>query len=100
MFHALARSRDPLRRRTAITAPLYFVMAGSVADIVEGFAVASLLADDPDPLIHLPVGTFLKHAGGRAPEMVARFLTQYEVVMPRVAVRAARKNSSGDTAPR
>jgi 3-methyladenine DNA glycosylase AlkD len=86
----LARSDDPLRRRTAITAPLFFVMAGSDADVVEGFELAARLAADPDPLVHLPVGTFLKHAGARDADSVLRFLDEHEASMPRAAVRAAR----------
>lgn len=90
VLHELAGSDDPLRRRTAITAPLHFVGAGTDRDVDEGLAVAARLADDPDPLVHLAVGTFLKHAGGRDPSAVERFLADHEADMARAAVRAAR----------
>lgn len=90
VLHELARSDDPLRRRTAITAPLQFVVAAGDADVEEGFTVAASLAHDPDPLVHLAVGTFLKHAGGRDPDAVERFLAEHEADMARATVRAAR----------
>jgi predicted RNase H-like nuclease len=67
-------------------------MAAGDADVAEGFALAAFLAADPDPLVYLPVGTFLKHAGGRDPDAVRRFLAEHEAVLPRPAVRAARTN--------
>jgi 3-methyladenine DNA glycosylase AlkD len=88
-LHTLAASSDPLRRRTAMTAPLYFVAAGSDADLAEGFTLAALLAQDPDSLVHKPVGIYLKHASTRDPESVERFLTSHAATMVRPAVRLA-----------
>ena len=88
-LHTLVASPDPLRRRTAMTAPLYFVAAGSDADLAEGFTLAALLAQDPDPLVHKPVGIYLKHASARDPVSVERFLTSHAATMPRPAVRLA-----------
>ena len=88
-LHELAGSADPLRRRTAMTAPLFFVMSGSDADVAEGFALAATLAADPDPVVHKPVGIFLKHATGRDPAAVERFLSTHATAMPRPAVRLA-----------
>jgi 3-methyladenine DNA glycosylase AlkD len=61
----LAAAAEPLRRRTAITAPLYFVKAGSDEDVAAGFDVAARLADDPEPVVRRAVAIFLKHAGRR-----------------------------------
>ncbi len=61
----LATAADALRRRTAITAPLYFVKAGSDEDVAAGYDVADLLADDPEPVVRRAVEIFLKHAGRR-----------------------------------
>jgi hypothetical protein len=44
----LARSDAPLQRRTAITAPLYFMHNCNDDDLAGGFALAARLADDPD----------------------------------------------------
>ena len=85
----LAGSDDPLRRRTAITAPLQFVAAGSDEDVTAGFALADRLADDPDPVVHKAVGIFLKHAGTRDPEALRRVLDDRAASMARPAVRLA-----------
>jgi hypothetical protein len=85
----LAGSDDPLRRRTAITAPLFFVAAGSDDDLAAGFALADRLAADPDPLVHKAVGIFLKHAGSRDPEALHRLLSARADEMARPAVRLA-----------
>lgn len=88
-LHELAAAPEPLKRRTAITAPLLFVRAGSDVDLAEGFAVATRLADDPDPTVHKPVGIFLKHAGTRDAAALHRFLTDHAAAMPRPALRLA-----------
>ena len=85
----LADSSEPLERRTAITAPLHFVRAGSDDDLASGFAIAARLADDADPAVHRPVGIFLKHAGGRDPAVLRRFLTDHAASMRRPALRLA-----------
>jgi 3-methyladenine DNA glycosylase AlkD len=93
----LARSDISLERRTAMTAPLYFVKAGSDDDLDGGFGIAALLAGDPDPVVHKPVGIFLKHAGTRAPAALRDFLATHGDSMPRPAVRIAteKQHSSG-----
>jgi 3-methyladenine DNA glycosylase AlkD len=85
----LARSDAPLERRTAITAPLFFVKAGSDDDVADGFAIAATLACDPDPVVHNAVGIYLKHAGRRAPAALERFLGEHSGSMPRPVVRQA-----------
>lgn len=88
-LHHLAGHADPLRRRTAVTAPLYFVHHGSEDDLASAFVVAAHLADDPDPTVHKPVGIFLKYAGTRDAPGVQRFLDAHVATMPRSAVRLA-----------
>ncbi|REJ04916.1 DNA alkylation repair protein [Microbacterium bovistercoris] len=70
----LAAASDPLRRRTAMTAPLAYTRppdAGGIADLLR---IAETLADDRDPLVAKPVGIALKHAGSVAPDEVRAFL--------------------------
>ncbi|QBI18445.1 DNA alkylation repair protein [Egibacter rhizosphaerae] len=88
-LHDLAASPASLERRTAITAPLHFVRAGSDDDLAAGLAIAAQLAGDEDPTVHKPVGIFLKHAGSRDPAALHRFLTEHAVTMPRPALRLA-----------
>ena len=82
LLNQLADAKDPLRRRSAITAPLYFVRAGTDADLGVGFDVAERLVADPEPVVHKAVGIFLKHAGGRDPH---RFRAVLEAGAPRMA---------------
>lgn len=85
----LAGAADPLRRRTATTASLYFVHEGTDADLAEGFAIAALLATDPEPVVHNAVGIFLKHAGTRDLGGLREFLGAHAASMPRPALRLA-----------
>ena len=85
----LAGSADPLRRRTAITAPLWFVRYGDPGDLGPLFTVAALLAGDPDPVVHRAVGIALKHAGGRDPHTVRAFLDDHGPRLPRPVARDA-----------
>jgi 3-methyladenine DNA glycosylase AlkD len=87
-LHELAGG-EPLQRRTAITAPLYFIAKGSDEDVAGAFDLAGRLADDPDPVVHNAVGIFLKHAVSRQPEVVQAFLSRYAAGMARAAVRLA-----------
>ena len=89
LLHELAVSTDPLRRRTAMTAPLWFVKYGDDADVEAGIAVAELLHADPDPLVHKPVGIYLAYAGDRLPGRLDDFLGQHGAAMPRAAWRMA-----------
>ena len=88
-LHALAAHEDPLRRRTAMTAPLWFVRRGAEADFAEVFSLAAALATDPDPVVNKAVGIALKHAGARNRKAVVEFLTQHAGTMPRAALRSA-----------
>lgn len=88
-LHELAGAAEPLCRRTAITAPLYFVRAGTDDDVDTGFALAARLATDPEPVVHNAVGIFLKHAGARHPDALDRFLDTHASSMPRPGLRLA-----------
>ena len=90
----LAASPDPLRRRTAITAPLWFARYGPDQDNTQSFAIAALLAADPEPVVHQAVGIFLKHAGERDREALHRLLDEHAASMPRPALRLATEKLS------
>jgi 3-methyladenine DNA glycosylase AlkD len=86
---ALAGAADPLRRRTAATAPLWFVRYGGDADLRTALALAAELVADPEPVVHTAVGILLKHAGGRDPGAVADFVVRHAAALPRPVLRAA-----------
>lgn len=92
----LAASDDPLRRRTAITAPLFFTRAGSDDDLAAAYDIAARLADDPEPVVHNAVGIFLKHAGTRDQTALVGFLDGHAESMPRPAVRLAAEKLPSD----
>ncbi len=85
----LARTTDPLRRRTAITAPLYFARFGTPKDLADLFAIAELLLDDKDPVVSKPVGIALKYAGVLDEPALRRFLDQHADAMQRPTLRYA-----------
>ncbi|GAA4875977.1 hypothetical protein GCM10023203_27770 [Actinomycetospora straminea] len=85
----LAAAPEPLRRRTAITAPLWFVRHGGPDDLAHLFPLAATLAGDPEPSVSAAVGIALKHAGGRDPEATSAFLATHGPVLPRPVLRAA-----------
>ncbi|GAA0957271.1 hypothetical protein GCM10009554_67810 [Kribbella koreensis] len=87
----LARTADPLRRRTAITAPLYFARYGTPADLTDLYALAELLLDDKNPVVSKPVGIALKHAGILDEPSLRTFLRTHEPAMQKATLRYARE---------
>ncbi len=90
-LHDLAAAPDPLRRRTAVTAPLLLVREGTDAEVAESLAVAATVCADPDPVVHKAVGILLKYAGQRDEPLLRAFLAEHEARMPRPAVRLAKE---------
>lgn len=89
-LRGLAASDDPLRRRTALTAPLWFARYGASSDdVTRALEIAAGLADDHDPQVARPLGILLKHTGDRWPDAVVPFLEQHGPAMSRPAVRLA-----------
>jgi 3-methyladenine DNA glycosylase AlkD len=87
----LAATSDPLRRRTAITAPLYFARFGTPDDLGDLFAIAELLLGDKDPVVSKPVGIALKYAGVLDEPALRRFLGKHESAMQSPTLRYARE---------
>lgn len=85
----LADSSDPLRRRTAMTAPLGFLRRGDGAARDDLLRLAALLLDDRDPVVAKPVGIALRHLGGVDPDRLVAFLDEHAERMPRPTLRAA-----------
>jgi len=89
VLHKLASSDRPIERRSAITAPLYFVKYGDDAEVTRSFEIAARLAHDPESVVHNAVGIFIKHAGRRLPEQQRTFLERHAHTMPRSGLRLA-----------
>lgn len=86
----LAASSDPLRKRTAMTAPLIYTRPPHEEGIADLVALAELLMDDRDPVVSRPVGIALKHAGAVAPEAVRGLLDRLGERVPAPIRREAR----------
>jgi hypothetical protein len=91
----LAASSDPLRRRTAMTAPLFYTRPAHPAGLADLYLLAELLLEDADPLVSKPVGIALKHAGAVDPDGVRAFLAEHGDCVPRAVARAAREKLPG-----
>ncbi len=89
VLHQLAASPRPIERRTAITAPLYFVKFGDDDELDRSFEIAHQLAQDPETVVHNAVGIFIKHAGRRLPEQQRLFLERHAATMARPGLRLA-----------
>ncbi len=95
--HLLTRDRRPLyrwakssslwERRVAMVATYAFIQAGQSTDT---FALARLLIDDQEDLIHKATGWMLREVGKRVSEDDLRgFLTTHAAHLPRTALRYA-----------
>ncbi len=74
VLYELARSDDQWARRTAIYATHAFIKIGQLDDT---FALAELLLDDPEDLMHKAVGGWLREAGKHDRPRLLAFLDQH-----------------------
>ncbi len=86
VLYQFARSPNALVRRTSIVSTYAFIRKG---DLDDTFAIADILADDPDVLVHKAVGGWVREAGKHDPMKLRRFLDRHAATMPRAALRYA-----------
>jgi 3-methyladenine DNA glycosylase AlkD len=103
--HLLDESRDPLyrliassnlwERRIALVATYRLIRAGDTADT---FALAELVLDDREDLIHKASGWMLREAGKHtAPTELLAFLDKHATRMPRTMLRYAIERLPAET---
>jgi 3-methyladenine DNA glycosylase AlkD len=103
--HLLDRPRDPLlqliassnlwERRIALVATYRLIRAGETADT---FALAELVLDDREDLIHKASGWMLREAGKHtAPNELLAFLDKYATRMPRTMLRYSLERLPAET---
>jgi 3-methyladenine DNA glycosylase AlkD len=93
-LYTLVRSESLWERRIALVATHWFIRAGESADT---YALAALVLDDREDLIHKASGWMLREAGKRvAEDELLAFLDQYATAMPRTMLRYAIERLADD----
>jgi len=84
ILYKLARSKNMWERRTAIVSTCYFIRQGDLADT---FAIAELLINDTEDLVHKATGWMLRFAGDKDQKKLLELLDKYAATMPRTLLR-------------
>jgi len=85
LYH-LAKSENLWERRTAILSTCYFLRKDELDDT---FAIAEMLVNDPEDLVHKATGWMLRFAGDKDRQRLTGFLDNFAATMPRTLLRSA-----------
>lgn len=85
-IYRLVRSKNLWERRIAVISTFFFIKKDDFSDT---FAIAALLLDDQEDLIHKAVGWMLREVGKRDRRAEEEFLKKYYHEMPRTMLRYA-----------
>ncbi|RYM34915.1 DNA alkylation repair protein [Brumimicrobium glaciale] len=85
-LYDLAKSKNPMERRTAIVSTYYFIRKDEIEDT---FKIAEILVHDSEHFVQTAVGSWVREAGKRDEEKLRDFLDKYAVDMPRIMLRYA-----------
>ncbi|RKE87834.1 DNA alkylation repair protein [Ichthyenterobacterium magnum] len=85
-LYDLAKSENPMERRTAIVSTYFFIRKNEIEDT---FKIAEILVNDKDEYVQKAVGSWIREAGKRNEEKLKKFLDKHATEMPRITLRYA-----------
>jgi 3-methyladenine DNA glycosylase AlkD len=85
-LYDLAKSQNPMERRTSIVSTYFFIKKNEVEDT---FKIAEILVNDEDEYVQKAVGSWIREAGKKEEEKLKKFLNKYATEMPRITLRYA-----------
>jgi 3-methyladenine DNA glycosylase AlkD len=85
-LYDLAKSINPMERRTAIVSTYYFIRNNEIEDT---FVIAEILVNDTNEYVQKAVGSWIREAGKRNEEKLKNFLNKHATEMPRITLRYA-----------
>jgi len=93
-MYDLAKSKNPMERRTAIVSTYYFIRKNEINDT---FNIAEILIEDENEQVQKAVGSWIREAGKRNEEKLKSFLDKYASKMAKVTLRYAIEKFDGET---
>ncbi len=85
-LYDLAKSKNPMERRTSIVSTYYFIRKNEIEDT---FNIAEILISDSDEYVQKAVGSWIREAGKRDENRLKEFLEKYVDSMTRITLRYA-----------
>ncbi len=85
-LYELARSKNPMERRTAIVSTYFFIRKNEIEDT---FKIAEILINDSNEYVQKAVGSWIREAGKKNEDRLKSFLDKHAVSMPRITLRYA-----------
>lgn len=85
VLYKLARSKNPIERRSAIVSTAHFIKHKEVDD---AFKIAEILVYDKEDTVQRATGWMLRYADGVDRPRLLAFLDKYAATMPRTTLRA------------
>lgn len=85
-LYDLAKSKNPMERRTAIVSTYFFIRKNEIDDT---FKIAKILIHDSNVYVQKAVGSWIREAGKRDESRLKAFLDTYAASMPRITLQYA-----------
>lgn len=85
-LYKLARSNNPMERRTAIVSTYYFIRKNQLDDT---FKIAEILIADSNEYVQKAVGSWIREAGKQDEDKLRALLDKHADKMPRIMLRYA-----------